>query len=210
MRRELACALGGLVLLGTAALAGCGSGTVSGRVSVRTPTATSAPPTATVGTPTATPTAMEARLDALVQPAVGSLASNVSVHYDTSGEAASVTATVKQCADVSTTQELVKTVAFRALKVLWTGGVAFKDVAAAVLGPFQDDFGNQLLQAYGSADVTAQTAATLKWGSLTPDSAWDAYTNVFLAPSYASGQYWGLPTPTPQGPPGDIQACATA
>jgi hypothetical protein len=104
---------------------------------------------------------------------------------------------VDQLSTICVTQELVKTVAFRAYKALWTSGQSFKDVQVAVLGPFQDDFGNHVLQAYGSADVTAQTAAKLNWGSLTPDTAWNAYTNVFLAVSYAAAQYWGLPTPTP-------------
>jgi hypothetical protein len=171
---------------------------------------TAAPPTPTAGPPTPTPTALERQLDALVQPAIGTLAQNVSVAFDQASETATVTATVKQCSDIPTTQELVKTVAFRALKALWTGGEAFKDISVAVLGPFQDDFGNHTLQAYGSADVTAQTAAKLNWASLTPDTAWNAYTTVFLAPSYAAGQYWNLPTPTPFGAPGDIQACAAA
>lgn len=180
-------------------LSGCGAATRSGHTGAGTPTATSAPPTATAGPPTPTPTVMEQRLDALVQPAIGTLAHDVFVRFDPVTEAASVTATVNPGPDTPTTQELVKTVAFRALKALWTSGVASKDVSVAVLGPFQDDFGNQILQAYGSADVTAQTAAKLNWASLTPDTAWNAYTAVFLAPSYAAGQYWGLPTPTPYG-----------
>jgi hypothetical protein len=191
-------------------LCGCGAATGSGRTGAGTPTSTAAPPTPTAGPPTPTPTALEQQLDALVQPAIGNLAYDTSVRFDQASSTATVTATVKQCSDIPTTQELVKTVAFRALKALWTSSEAFKDVSMGVLGPFQDDFGNHTLQAYGSADVTAQTAAKLNWASLSPDTAWSAYTNVFLAPSYAAGQYWNLPTPTPPGPPGDIQACAAA
>jgi hypothetical protein len=164
-----------------------------------TPTATAVPSTATAGTPTPTPTAAEQRLDARVQPTIGSLAYDVSVRYDPASNSPFVTATVSPGPNVPTTQELVKTVCFLAFKALWTSGETFKDVSVAVLGPFQDDFGDHVLQAYGSADVTAQTAAKLHWASLTPDTAWNAYTNVFLAPSYAAGQYWGLPTPTPFG-----------
>ena len=191
-------------------LTGCGAATGSGRTGSGTSAKTAPSPTPTAGPPTPTPTAQERQLDALVHPAVGSLAVSVSVSFDQAGDTTAVTATVKQCSDVATTQELVKTVAFRALKALWTSGMSFKDMSMAVLGPFQDDFGNHTLQAYGSADVTAQTAAKLNWASLSPDTAWNAYTNVFLAVSYASGQYWGLATPTPLGAPGDIQACAAA
>jgi hypothetical protein len=197
-----------IVALLSSMLAGCGAATSSARAN-GTPTATTAAsPTATAGPPTPTPTAMEQRLDTLVEPAVGALASDVFVRFDASTSTATVTATVKQCTDIPTTQELVKTVAFREMKALWTSGEAFKDVSVAVLGLFQDDFGNHALQAYGSADVTAKTAATLNWKLLSPDTAWNAYTYVFLAASYASGQYWDLPTPTPAGPAGDIQACA--
>jgi hypothetical protein len=182
-----------------AALAGCGASRASGHTSAGTPTATPAPPTVTPGPPTPTPTALEQRLTALVQPAVGALAYDVTVRFDQANAIASVTATVNQQSTIPATQELVKTVCFRAFAALWSSGQTFKEVSIAVLGLFQGDFGDHTLQVYGSADVTAQTAARLKWASLTPDSAWSAYTDVFLASSYAAGQYWGLPTPTPFG-----------
>jgi hypothetical protein len=188
-----------IALAALVAMSGCAL--ISGRsgMSSGTATTTAVLPTATTGTPTPTPTAAEQRLDALVQPAIGPLAYNVSVRYDPASNSPFVTATVSPGPDVPTTQKLVKTVCFLAFKALWTSGEAFKDVSVAVLGPFQDDWGDHVLQAYGSADVTAQTAAKLRWASLTPETAWNAYTNVFLAPSYAAGQYWGLPTPTPFG-----------
>jgi hypothetical protein len=198
MRRQSTIITGLLTALMLAALVGCGAATGSGRASG---TATSAPvaPTSTPTPPTPTPTALEQRLDAIVQPAIGTLAHNVFVTFDPTKDAATITATVDRGPNepVPVTQEHVKTVCFQALRALWTAGETVKDVDVGVLGLVQDDFGNHILAAYGSADVTAPTAATLHWASLTPDTAWNAYTYVFLAPSYAAGQYWGLPTPTP-------------
>jgi hypothetical protein len=172
----------------------------SGQTGAATPTATFPPlPTDTPSPPTPTPTAKEQQLEALVQPAIGTLAHDVSVRYDEPTQTVAVSAVVNQGPDVPTTQELVKTVTFLAYKALWTSGQPFKDVTVAVLGPFRGDYGDVTLQAYGSADVTAQTAAKLHWSALTPDTAWNAYTAVFLATSYGAAQYWGLPTPTPYG-----------
>jgi hypothetical protein len=186
-----------IALIALTLLAGCGASTGSGRTGGGTPTVTAVPPTPTATPPTPTPTVLEQHLEALVRPAIGTLAHDVTVSFDQASETATVTATVDQGPDVPTTQERVKTVCFRALEALWTSGESFKDVSVAVLGPVQDDYGSHIIAAYGSADVTAQTAAKLNWAGLTPDTAWNAYTAVFLAPSYAAGQYWGLPTPTP-------------
>ena len=197
MRRHRAVPTAIIAALVLALLAGCGAGAGLGSMHTGTPTATAAPPTATVGTPTPTPTALEQRLEALVQPAIAPLAFDMSVRFDSVTNAPFVRATVNPGPTVPTTQELVKTVCFLALQALWTSGEKFNDVSVAVFGPFQDDFGNHVIQTYASAEVNAQTAAKLNWAQLTPETAWNDYTNVFLAPSYAAGQYWGLPTPTP-------------
>ena len=142
----VACLLTTLML---AALVGCGGTTGSGSAGGGTPSAT-APAS---GTPTPTPTAFERQLGAIVQPAIGSLARNVSVMFVPATGAATVLTSIDRGANVPATQELVKTVCSRALKALWTSGVAVNDVDVGVLGPFQDDYGNIVMSAYGSADA---------------------------------------------------------
>ena len=197
MRRASTIAMSLLAALTLAALVGCGAGT--GRTGASTPIVVPPVPTFTPGPPTPTPTAFELHLAAIAQPAIGTLATNVTATFNPTTSAATIIATVSPdpSMTVPAVQELVKTVCFVGLKALWTSGAAVKDVDVGVLGPFQDDFGNHILSTYASADVTAKTAATLHWASLTPDTAWNAYTYVFLAPTYAAGQYWGRPTPTP-------------
>lgn len=140
-------------------------------------------PAATLAQPTATPTTAQ-RVAALAQNAIGKLAHPVTASFNTTEEAATVTATVAWISDVATAQEQVKVVCFRAQVALWTSGVPLRKVTVVVQGPLIDLYADRTTGPYGSAVLTSSTAAKLGWSHLTADSAWMAYDYVFLRSAF--------------------------
>ena len=53
-----------------------------------------------------------------------------------------------------------------------------------ILGPVQDDYGSQTIDAHAVAYLAAQTSAGFTRGALTPDAAWGRYDRVWLRPNY--------------------------
>lgn len=181
--RGVACAL--LVLAAVATAAGCGSA--------------SALTTQANRTPTPTPTAQQ-RIAALAQQAIGG-----NVHVEATlgtgsagtpgptpgaGDDGAVTVTVTLAgpvpgtdAEISASQERVKTICFQAERALWTAALPLSDVTVTVVGPIYDDYADLTSGPYGAAVLKADTAAKLDWVSLSPDTAWDVY-GVFLRAAY--------------------------
>lgn len=161
-------ALAALVAL----LAGCGS-----------PATHTAPP------PSPMPTASDP-VSALVQRALGSLARQVTTTSSAADQSVTVTVTGPWSkvpaadADVSAAQEQVKSICFQAQRALWTSGMSLRLATVTVLGPALDAYADLTIQPYGTAVLTAATAAKLEWSSLGTDAAWERYDNEWLRPSY--------------------------
>ncbi len=141
----------------------------------------------------------ERLISSLAQQAIGSLAQRVEATYRVGDETAQVTATVaglvpRTPADISAAQERVKIMCFRAQEALWTSanGIPLHEVTVTVLGPVIDDYGDKMTAAYGAAVLTAATAARFHWDSLSPDTAWEDYDNVYLAVRFAPNQIYGV------------------
>ena len=63
-------------------------------------------------------------------------------------------------------------------------GVRLREATVTILGPVQDDYGSQTIDAHAVAYLAAQTSAGFTWGALTPDAAWGRYDRVWLRPNY--------------------------
>jgi hypothetical protein len=120
----------------------------------------------------------------LARQAIGRLALRVATAYDAGADSVRVSATVGWGSDIATSQEQVKTICLRAQAALWTSGFAPRQVTVLVLGPVYDDYGDATTDTYGTALLTASTAARFDWRGVNPDSAWEAYDVVFLRPTY--------------------------
>ena len=86
--------------------------------------------------------------------------------------------------DIAKEQERVKAICFREQQALWTSGLPLHSADVVVLGPVQDDYADMTLDAHAEARLSATTAASLAWASLTPDTAWSKYDSVWLRATY--------------------------
>lgn len=146
-------------------------------------------PTYTPRPPTPTPTARELALAALERQALGKLVEDVQVTYDVGTRSVQVNTTVggsvpNDDSTIAAAQEQVKTICFRAQAAMWNSGTSFSQVAITVAGPILDQYAQATNGAYGAAVLTAATVKRFTWNSLTPDTAWGMYDNVFLRPDY--------------------------
>jgi hypothetical protein len=154
--------------------------------------------THSVQTPAATPATVQGRLELIARQALGDAAHDLAATYDTQGEALELAATLaggvpRTEAEISAAQEHVKLLCFRAQRAEWTSGNPLRSVTVTILGPTLDDYADITTGPYGAAVLTSATAATLAWGSLSADSAWQHYDRVWLAPTYAPNQHFGAP-----------------
>ena len=87
-------------------------------------------------------------------------------------------------AKTSAAQDLAKSLCFMAEQALWTSGSSFDEVKVIVQGPFQDEYGGTVTDAYALVVVEAKTARTIPWTTATADSAWPSYDSAFLRESF--------------------------
>lgn len=163
-----------LLLAAVTLLAGCASASVA-----RVNTAA----TATANTVTAR------QLDALARQAAADYSQQVQTAFDAGQDTATAQVTVGwtndiQISDVAKEQERVKSICFAIQQALWTNGLALRQVTVTVLGPVVTGYTEDDLDAHGAARLTAKTAAGFPWASLTPDTAWDRYDEVYLRSDY--------------------------
>lgn len=157
-----------------ALLAGCGS---------------SAPRAGSSPAPTPTPTPADP-ITALVLRALGGPTQQVTTTSSAADHTVTVTITLVGAkvpasdADVSAAQERIKTICFQAQRALWTSGMPLRQATVTVLGPALDAYADLSIQPYGTAVLTAATAAKLGWSSIGADAAWNDYDNVWLRPSF--------------------------
>jgi hypothetical protein len=149
------------------------------------------------------PQTPQQRLATLARRSLSGRPSRVVTAYDAQAVTASVQVTLdmgvpRTPQDITAAQEQVKTLCFEAQHALWTSGIGLHAVTVQVLGPIYDDFFDKLTDWYGGAKLTAAAAAALSWSSLGADSAWTAYDQVWLRPSYVPNQHYGAP---PAGTP---------
>jgi hypothetical protein len=85
---------------------------------------------------------------------------------------------------IAAAQERSKVLCFQAQRAVWTSGVALHTATVAVLGPYLDPYLGPTTASYASAYLTAMTAATFSWSTLSPDSAWGQYDSNFLRPGF--------------------------
>lgn len=155
---------------------------------------------------TATPTfpqTTQGHLAMLAYRAIGPTVQHIATTYDAQGRTVSVTATIegkvpRTPAEIGASQERVKTLCFRAQRALWTSGVPLHAATITILGPTLDDFIDVITEWYGVALLTARTAQTFSWSSLSADAAWERYDQTLLRPDYAPNQHYGAP---PAGTP---------
>jgi len=146
-------------------------------------------PAAGPATPTVDAAAARQRLDGLARQAVADFTRQVQTSYDGGSRATQVTATVGWTADIGIgdiekSHERAKAICFLAQRALWTSGVPLREATVTVLGPVQDDYGSQIIDAHAAAYLAANTSAGFAWGSLTADAAWDRYDREWLRPNY--------------------------
>jgi hypothetical protein len=98
-------------------------------------------------------------------------------------------------AAIAAAQERSKVLCFQAQQAVWTSGVALSAATVAVVGPWLDPYAGLTTTPYASAHLTAQTAATFVWATLSPDSAWGKYDATFLRPGFNPTD--GQPTASP-------------
>jgi hypothetical protein len=145
--------------------------------------------TAASGPPTPTPTT-EQRLAALARhAATGPNVQHVDTTYSAQDGTVTVTVTLGGSvpvadADVSAMQQRVMSMCFQTQKALWTSGILLHSVTVTIVGPVRDLYGERAMQAYAAAVLTAAIAAKFDWGTLSADTAWGQYDNVFLRPVY--------------------------
>jgi hypothetical protein len=160
-----------LMLLVVAGAAGCGAGSTG------------------AAAPTVDGTTAQRLLDTTARQVVAGYAEQVDTSYDAEKGAAQVVATVGWTleigiGDVEKSQERAKTICFLAQRALWTSGVPLREATVTILGPVQDDYGSQTIDAHAIAYLVARTSAGFTWGALTPDTAWGRYDRVWLRPNY--------------------------
>lgn len=131
--------------------------------------------------------AQRQQLTSLAQRAAAPDSSQVQTSFD--GADVSVTVTVGWTpqigiGDIAKEQERVKAICFREQQALWASGVPLHQATVLVLGPVQDDYADMILDAHALAQLSATTAATFSWASLTPDSSWGKYDSVWLRATY--------------------------
>jgi hypothetical protein len=190
-------ALLGMVALGL--LLGCapahGTGATVGATHATAPTSTALPcPTATE-----TASAPQQRLAAAVAAIVGPVPC-LDTAYSAADRTAMVTVTIPGLvpttpAAIAAAQERSKVLCFQAQQAVWTSGVALSAATVAVVGPYLDPYVGLTTAPYASASLTARTAATFAWATLTPESAWGKYDATFLRPGFDPTD--GQPTATP-------------
>ncbi len=144
------------------------------------------------------PATVQGRLELIARQALGDAVHDLAATYDTQGEALELTATLaggvpRTEADIQAAQEHVKLLCLHAQQAEWTSGNPLRSVTVTILGPTLDDYADVTTGPYGAAVLTSTTAATLAWGSLSADSAWQRYDRVWLAPTYAPNQHYGAP-----------------
>ena len=199
-RRPVRAACGALLGMVTLGLVlGCapahGTGATAGATHATAPTATAVPcPAATV-----TASAPQQRLAAAVAVGVGAMPC-LDTAYTAADRAAMVTVTIAGLvpttpAAIAAAQERSKVLCFQAQQAVWTSGVALSAATVAVVGPYLDPYDGLTTSPYASAHLTAQTAATFAWATLSPDSAWGKYDATFLRPGFDPTD--GQPTATP-------------
>ena len=125
---------------------------------------------------------------ALVTSATSTYSSESSVTFG-SLRSVQVTVTVAWTADITINdvakeQARVQAICFQVQKALWSSTLSPSDVLVIVLGPVTDEYGGPAVDAHGSAELSAKTASTLAWGTLTPDAAWSAYDHTYLRTTY--------------------------
>lgn len=141
--------------------------------------------------PTPTPAfAARGPLAQVVAPAIWATGViSVDTTYDQTTRDATVTVTLKGTvpntdAKTAAAQELAKGLCFMAEQALWTSGTGLHQVKVIVQGPFQDEYGGVITDAYAVAVVTARTGNALDWTTATADSAWLTYDSAFLRESF--------------------------
>lgn len=87
-------------------------------------------------------------------------------------------------AKTSAAQDLARSLCFMAEQALWTSGSSFNEVKVVVQGPFQDEYGGTVTDAYAVAVVEAKTGRSIPWTAATAGSAWSAYDSAFLRESF--------------------------
>jgi hypothetical protein len=140
-------------------------------------------------TPTVDAATAQRQLDTAARQEVADYAQQVETSYNADKRAAQVMVTVGWTpeigiGDVEKSQERAKTICFLAQRALWTSGVPLLEATITVLGPVQDDYGSQTIDAHAIAYLVARTSAGFTWGALTPDTAWGLYDRVWLRPNY--------------------------
>ncbi|HEX6798535.1 MAG TPA: hypothetical protein VF116_12570 [Ktedonobacterales bacterium] len=194
-------ACGALVaLLALGLVLGCtpahGTGATGGTTLATTPATTAVP----CPTPTGTASAEQQRLAAAVAAAVGRVPC-LDTAYSAADHTAMVTVTIAgtvptTAAAIAAAQERGKVLCFQAQQAVWTSGVALSAATAAVVGPYLDPYDGPTLAPYASAYLTARTAGSLVWATLSPDSAWAKYDSTFLRQGFDPTD--GEPTAAPR------------
>lgn len=183
-------ALLGVLALGL--LLGCAP---AHQIGATAPTATAVPCPAATGTASA----QQQRLAVAVAAVVGRVPC-LDTAYTVADRTAMVTVTIGGLipttpAQIAAAQQRGKVLCFQAQQAAWTSGVALSAVTVAVAGPYQDPYVGPTTAPYASAYLTARTATTFAWATLSPDGAWGKYDSTFLRPGFDPTD--GEPTATP-------------
>jgi hypothetical protein len=158
-----------------------------------------------LGVGAATPTAAtpQGRLSARVHQALLGSGASSEVTYDSSVRSTEVVMTLSNYMVPSTpaavvrTQELVKTLCFKAQQATWTSEEPLTKVTASVKGPQYDDYADVIVQGYGGAILSSAVATHLEWARLTADAAWNRYDQTWFSSEFRPfQQYWETPTAT--------------
>ncbi len=148
---------------------------------------------------------MSDRLTSLAEQATGHVLRDLQIMYQQSQEKVLVTGTVsgnipRTPAQIGASQENVKALCFRIQRALWTSNVPVQDVTVMILGPVYDDYDDQVISWYGTADLGAKAASGFDWTRLSADKAWNMFDNTSLREAYAPFEGWGV-TPVPTSSP---------
>jgi hypothetical protein len=121
---------------------------------------------------------------------------DLSVTYRQSGEAAQIIGTISgviplTSSQISAAHEQVKVLCFQVERALWTSDISLQDVTVTILGPVFDDYYDQVISWYGTADLAAKAAAHVDWRRVSADQAWTSiFARTLLRVDYNSFQLW--------------------
>jgi hypothetical protein len=129
------------------------------------------------------------QIDTTTRQAAASYSQQVATTYDAGTRDATAEVTVGWTDDIhpayiAKEQERVKAICFAVQQALWAKALPLHQVTVTVMGPVTTSYTEQVIDAHGAARLTSATAAKLNWASLTPDTAWSQYDEVYLRSDY--------------------------